>query len=212
MNIYIIRHSKTVWNEQKRLQGHKDSSLTSDGIENAYALKDYIKEQNICFDTIYSSPLNRALDTAKIVADGKDIVIDNRLMEMNFGDYEGMYISDLLSMNPSYYDMMWNNPKNFSKLPNGESFEEVIDRIDHFFNELIHLNKENVLIVTHGMYMVLFFSYILKLDKKDLTTINRNVAEGCSLNLIRYENNEFNIIYKNKKHFLPHIANIKFNK
>ena len=55
-------------------------------------------------------------------------------------------------------------------------------------------------------------SHILKLNKKDLVKINRNVTEGCSLNLVSYENNEFDIVYRNKKHFLPHIANIKFNK
>lgn len=212
MNIYLVRHSKTKWNEQKRLQGHKDSPLTQEGMDNAYALKKYIDENNIQFDDIYSSPLNRAYTTAKVVAGKQDIKIDNRLKEMNFGDYEGQYISQLLAMNPSYYDMMWNNPSEFTCLPNGESYEDVLKRIDDFFNEITNSNAHNILIVTHGMYMILILAYILKLEKKDFTRINRNVAEGCSLNLISYEHNEYKIIYTDKKDFLPHISKIHFNK
>ena len=53
MKIYLTRHSKTAWNQEKRLQGRCDSPLTQEGEENAKALKDYI--QTIPFDCIYSS-------------------------------------------------------------------------------------------------------------------------------------------------------------
>ena len=58
MKIYITRHSKTIWNQEKRLQGRNDSPLTQEGIENAYALKDYISD--ISFDKVYTSPILRA--------------------------------------------------------------------------------------------------------------------------------------------------------
>ncbi len=212
MNIYIVRHSKTIWNEQKRLQGHKDSKLTDQGIDNAKALKCFLQNNGIVFDRIYSSPILRAYETAKIIAGNQTIVLDERLKEMNFGDYEGCLIQDLLSMNPSYYDYMWNSPHLFDRLPNGESYEEVNERIDSFFNDIKKSNDESILIVTHGMYMILVFAYILKISKNNLTSINKKVAEGCSLNLIRYENNDFHIVYSDKKEFLPHISNIKFNK
>ncbi len=188
-----------------------DSPLTKQGIDNAIALKQYIDKNKIEFDYIYSSPLKRALDTAKIVAGNKNIIIDKRLMEMNFGDYEGHMINDLMNMNPSYYDMMWNKPQDFDRLPNGESYEEVLERIDDFFNELKNLNCENIMIVTHGMYLILIFAYILNINKNDIVTINKNVAEGCSLNLICMHDDKLDIVYTDKKDYLPHISNIKFN-
>ena len=94
MKIYITRHSKTKWNEEKRLQGRKDSPLTKEGIDNAFALKDHLN--SFKFDYIYSSPIDRAYHTAQILFDNR-IIKDNRLMEMNFGEFEGKYISELLN-------------------------------------------------------------------------------------------------------------------
>lgn len=65
MKIYLTRHSQTLWNIEKRLQGRKDSPLTNEGKENAKALKQYI--QNMYFDYIYSSPIPRAYITAQYV-------------------------------------------------------------------------------------------------------------------------------------------------
>lgn len=212
MKIYLVRHSKTLWNEQRRLQGHKDSPLTKEGIENAYALKEYLNKEHITFDKVFSSPILRAYSTAMAIADKDDIIQDKRLLEMNFGDYEGQYIKDLLEMKPCYYDYMWNQPHLFDRLPNGESYEEVLTRIDSFFRELISKDYKSVLIVTHGMYMILIFAYILNISKDQLNTINKKVVEGCSLNLVVYENNKLSIEYTNKHDFLPHISHISFNK
>ena len=52
MKIYITRHSKTLWNEQKRLQGRLDSPLTQEGIDNALALKKYLTDNALQFDCV----------------------------------------------------------------------------------------------------------------------------------------------------------------
>lgn len=93
MKIYITRHSLTAWNEEKRLQGWKDSPLTKQGKEDALKLGEYMKTIHI--DQVYSSPLLRAKSTARLIFKNENIVEDSRLKEMNFGDYEGEYIQDL---------------------------------------------------------------------------------------------------------------------
>ena len=85
MKIYITRHSLTTWNEEKRLQGWKDSPLTQQGKEDALKLGEYMK--NIHIDQVYSSPLLRAKSTAKLIFKNENIIEDSRLKEMNFGDY-----------------------------------------------------------------------------------------------------------------------------
>ena len=93
MKIYITRHSLTAWNEEKRLQGWKDSPLTKQGKEDALKLGEYMKTIHI--DQVYSSPLLRAKSTARLIFKNENIIEDSRLKEMNFGDYEGEYIQDL---------------------------------------------------------------------------------------------------------------------
>ena len=65
MKIYITRHSLTAWNEEKRLQGWKDSPLTKQGKEDALKLGEYMKTIHI--DQVYSSPLLRAKSTARLI-------------------------------------------------------------------------------------------------------------------------------------------------
>ena len=86
MNIYIVRHGQTDWNVEGRYGGRIDVPLNKKGLEQAYLTKE--KLQDIIFDKIYSSPLIRAITTAKIIRD-QNIIIDKRIIERNNGDLEG---------------------------------------------------------------------------------------------------------------------------
>ena len=90
--LYIIRHGKTDWNELHKLQGHTDIPLNANGIAMAEnAAKEY---KNVHFDVCYCSPLTRARQTADIILRDRDekvpVIIDDRLIEMCFGEYEGI--------------------------------------------------------------------------------------------------------------------------
>ena len=88
--LYIMRHGKTDWNEQHKLQGRTDIPLNDDGIKMAEAAA--LKYKDVHFDICYCSPLKRAKKTAEILLAGRDIPIisDDRLVEMSFGKYEGV--------------------------------------------------------------------------------------------------------------------------
>lgn len=165
MKIYLTRHSKTVWNEEKRLQGRKDSPLTIQGQDNALALKKHI--QDMTFDYIYSSPIPRAYQTAKIIFDEKYIIKDERLIEMNFGDYEGCLISSLKD-SKTYYQL-WHQPELFTRIPHGESYDEVIIRAKSFIDDLKKHNlNDSIMVVTHGMFFIVLLASMLGLEKKIL--------------------------------------------
>ena len=68
MELYIVRHGKTIWNKERRLQGSIDIELAEEGIEAAELLHDQLISSNITFDRIYSSPLKRAKKTAEIIS------------------------------------------------------------------------------------------------------------------------------------------------
>ena len=80
--LYIMRHGKTDWNIQHKLQGHTDIPLNEEGRQMAkQAREDYL---NIPIDICYCSPLIRARETAELVLQGRNIPIlcDDRLMEL----------------------------------------------------------------------------------------------------------------------------------
>lgn len=210
MKIYITRHSKTIWNKEKRLQGRKDSPLTQEGIENALALKKIIS--NMSFDLVYSSPIQRALHTAQLLFDHQNIILDDRLMEMNFGDFEGRKILDILETDCELYHNLWKHPERFDRIAHGESYDEVIARAQSFKENLMKIDVKNVFIVTHGMFFIVFIATLLGLKKEDFVELNEQVVEGCSLTCIDYQDGEFKVEYYNSCDFLPHRSHNDFTK
>ena len=215
MKIYLTRHSQTIWNQEGRLQGHQDSPLTADGKENALALKKYI--QDINFDYIYSSPILRAYTTACLLFDKQeqDIIQDERLSEMNFGIFEGQKTSDIAKdkNNSELYRNLWDYPEKFTRIPDGESYDEVIKRVKSFLDNLKQLdNDSTIMIVTHGMYFIVMLATMLKLDKKDFVKISHQVVQGCSLTLVTYDNINYQLEFYNQHDFLPHTKTPSFIK
>lgn len=91
MDIYIIRHGQTDANLRNELQGRRDVPLNEQGREQARRARAFLDERGILFDRVYSSPLCRAVETARIVSGGGvPVEKDDRLLEMDYGPYEGM--------------------------------------------------------------------------------------------------------------------------
>ncbi|WP_289811289.1 histidine phosphatase family protein, partial [Thomasclavelia cocleata] len=176
MKIFITRHSKTLWNQEKKLQGWKDSPLTKEGINDALLLKKRIKD--ISIDYCYSSPINRAKQTSEILFD--HVILDDRLKEMNFGIYEGKNIAELL--NDKQYDDLWNHPDDDTRLPDGESYKEVQKRLLDFIDEIYKKYSDKTIFITiHGMLFIILHGLMLGYKTCDLIKINQHVVRGCSL-------------------------------
>lgn len=148
--IYIVRHGQTNWNLEGRYAGRKDIPLNDKGIEQANIIKEELK--SIKFDKVFSSPLSRAYQTAKIICDN-EIIIDDRIIERSNGDLEGKLKTEII-MEIDFNDP---NEKNY----NIESIIDFRKRINNFFDEITSLYKdENILIVTHagvGIYARCYF-------------------------------------------------------
>lgn len=191
--IYLTRHGETEWNIEKRLQGRGDSPLTKDGIQRAKELRDRIK--NIDIDVIYSSPIKRALNTANILRGNKniDIVTDDRLMEMCFGDYEGKKIDIIQKENPSWDINLIMQGNVEICAPNGENLKEVRERISKLMNKIIAENiGKSILIVTHGITLKALMYYFKDED------VNSEVMGQATLTKINIdEKNNFYIEFKN---------------
>lgn len=196
--IYLTRHGQTLWNIEKRLQGRENSPLTEDGIERAKELRDRIKGMNI--DVIYSSPIERALNTANIIKGDKNIevITDDGLMEMCFGDYEGRRTDEVMKENPSWDIGLIMKGNTILSAPNGENLAEVRDRVSKTMDRIIEENRgKTILIVAHGITLKALM-YYFKDDE-----VNDEVMGQATLTKINIdENNNFHIEYKNdNSHF-----------
>lgn len=205
MKLYITRHSKTLWNQEKRLQGWQDSPLTKEGINDALLLKERIK--NLTIDHCYSSPINRAKKTSEILFD--HVILDDRLKEMNFGLYEGKNITELL--NDKQYDALWNQPNDNTRLPGGESYIEVQTRLQNFINDIYQkYSNKTIFITIHGMLFIILHGLMLDYKTSDLVKINQHVIRGCSLSEVEYDGKNFNIKYIGDDSHLENVEIISY--
>ena len=91
--IYIIRHGKTEMNKANLLQGRSDYPLNEEGIRQAQKAAELLRD--VHFDHVFSSPLGRALQTAAILVPGVKPAVDELLIEMDYGPFEGTDLTRL---------------------------------------------------------------------------------------------------------------------
>ena len=151
--IYIIRHGQTELNNKKALQGRSDHPLNDTGIAQAQEAAAML--QNVKFDVVYSSPLIRAVQTAKILAPELEPIIDDRLIEMDYGPYEGMELQNLAPEVITFFSDFIHNPA-----PDGmEQLSSVVERAGLFIQE--HGRTDgNILISTHAIAMKGILEYL----------------------------------------------------
>lgn len=185
MKIYIVRHGQTIWNEEGRMQGAKNSNLTEKGIEEAKKLHDHIR--NINFDRIYVSPLGRTLETMDHVKGSLDIPVTilDEIQEMNFGKFEGESLEELRKTYPDDMYNLWENPRGYIN-ETGESYEELFARVGLGLEKIIQnkAREENVLVITHG---VVISTILTILKNKDMGEIwETPVVKNTSLSIVEY--------------------------
>lgn len=153
MKIYITRHGETQWNKEGKMQGWQNSDLSDKGIEDAKKLGNRLKD--VDFDCIYSSPLGRAVDTAKLIIGEKDteIILVDSLKEIGFGKWEGMDKDEIIGLYPTEQYNFWNKPHLYNPIE-GESFDELFHRVENVLNHIINnQDVDNILIVSHAVFI-----------------------------------------------------------
>lgn len=141
-DLYLMRHGQTEWNAMGKMQGRLDSSLTEKGIAQAERQAELVAEVQA---QRFSSPQGRALQTARIVFRGKDFTGDDRLCEIDIGDFTGLMIEDLRLRYPEIFigsRLDWHN-----HTPGGENFAQLAARAKSFLDSL----TGPALITTHGI-------------------------------------------------------------
>jgi len=170
LKLILIRHGETYWNDERRIQGgDSDIELNDTGLEQVRKLAAFLENEPIT--AILSSPLQRAISTAEVIASHHQlpVEIDQGLRELRVGELEGMSVSNL-STTFSQFLMQWWQDGGATKLPNGESLIALQQRAWKVIEDLLERHKtspehsEDATVVVVSHYFVTLVIILKALD------------------------------------------------
>jgi probable phosphoglycerate mutase len=157
MHLILIRHGETLWNQERRMQGHSDSPLSATGVRQAQLLGRRLAK--VQFDALYSSDSGRAQHTARCVAEvtGHAITLEPRLRERNFGVFEGLTRAEMEQHYPDDYARFKSREQTFA-MPRGESGAAFRQRAIACMDEIVARHPQQLVVaVTHGLVLDVFY-------------------------------------------------------
>jgi broad specificity phosphatase PhoE len=154
--VWLVRHGETEWTVSKQHTGTTDIPLTADGERRARELKAVLASH--AFAAVYTSPLQRARRTAAL-AGFEDAVVDERLVELNYGEYEGLTSAEIREDRPDWF--LWRDGS-----PGGESMEDAGGRADAVL-ERIGRAGGDVLLFGHGHFSRVLAARLLGLPASE---------------------------------------------
>lgn len=147
--LYLIRHGETEQNKAGILMGSTDTPLNDHGRQQAAALRERVNALEV--DSIFSSPLSRAVETATLVfGEEAPIITDSSLQEFHFGEWEGLHYSEIARLYPEVWKL-WLKDWELTRIPGGEAFSAFKQRVIHFVEEVVSYHPgKRVAVVSHG--------------------------------------------------------------
>ena len=146
--LVLVRHGETDWNRDQRFQGHADPPLNENGRRQALTLASELGGEP--FVAAYASPLRRAYETGRILADalGLELTTDDRLEEVDVGSWSGLTRSDVEARFPDGFRRWLAHGHGWD---DGESYDELGARVVSGLTAIANAHPAgSVLVVTHG--------------------------------------------------------------
>lgn len=198
MEIYIIRHGETDWNTKRCLQGQSDIALNKVGREQAGTTGRILEK--VPFDLIYSSPLDRAYETACLIRGHRNIQImrHEKIKELGFGTYEGKNALELTADKTDPFHYFFSRPELYQAPKGGETLDSICKRTAAFLQEEIETKEkeyERIMIVGHGACNKALMCHIRNHGIAQFW--QGNLQKNCSVSIIKYEKGSYSVLEDN---------------
>ena len=204
---YLVRHGETEWNAKHRLCGRSDVPLSEAGCDQAQRLASRLK--SIAFEALYSSPLRRALQTARPIAGvvGLAPIIDERLLELDYGAWEGVTLGEIPKIDPETFRAWELDPGQMAP-PAGESGLEAQQRVVSFLDFLAAKHPTgHVVVVFHKTVCRLAICHVLGIPAAEYR--RRLVMGNAALNIIQHQEGGWQLVtYNDTSHLAPDYADL----
>ncbi len=158
---YFVRDGTTDYNRDGIYFGVTDCPLNEDGILQSKKLSALLS--GIHFDEIFTSPMKRCTDTARLITVLKKPEVSEALLEMDFGLCEGMHYKECMEKYPEEF-RKWSSDYRSYAPPEGEKYSDFYERVSGFYHERLKKEEGNVLIVSHKGVLQLLTSLLLTGD------------------------------------------------
>lgn len=193
--IYLARHGRTAWNREEIFRGRTDIPLDDLGREQARALGRHLATVGI--GIIISSPLARALETARIASacwGGDDPRVDAAFTDLSFGEWEGLSRGEVEERDPDLYGRWATDPASVM-FPGGESLAQVEERAWPALQRLADLHAgEALLVVTHRVVCKVLLARALGAGLPAFWRIRQDTA--C-LNVLEWRGDQVEVVKMN---------------
>jgi probable phosphoglycerate mutase len=194
--ILLIRHGETEWNRIRRFQGRSDLPLNQKGRDQGHALALVLKDEPLA--AIYSSPLVRAMETARLIKNfhpSVPLFEDEGLVEMNFGEFEGMEAKLWAEEYPDFRKLWQETPASVT-MPGGESLQEVQTRAIDTLERITKLYppESTLLVSSHNFVNLTILCYALKVPLDRFREVRQETAT-------------LNVLYKQGHRLLAKVVN-----
>lgn len=181
--LIIVRHGQTLWNLERKYQGHSDIALTDNGLRQAEAVAARLATEKI--DAVYASDLSRAFKTAQCIAAKHNLPVSlvPALREIKFGDWEGLTYEQITAQWPGMLGKLWSTPDEL-QIPGGESFQQLKERAYAAVEKIVADHPEQtVAIVAHGGTIGTILCAMLDIHLNHVWSIRQ---DNTAVNIIEY--------------------------
>ncbi len=207
MKIYLMRHGETDWNRAGKIQGNVNVPLNDKGRAVAQATAEGMRD--MAFDVIFASPLERARETAAIIAAGRgqEIVTDARLREISFGEFEGI-TWEQINEDPANESILhfFKAPEKYVAERGAESLEAICARAQDFIDTEVLPREgqcEQMLIVAHGSFNRAFMMCVRHGDFSGFWGGSRKPMKNCSAFIMEVSGGQIEILEEGRIYYDP---------
>ena len=194
--ISFVRHGETAHNREGRFQGRADVELSARGLEQVARLATRLSTSEIA--AVYSSPLARARQTAMAIAAvaGCEVEIDDRLIELDYGEWDGRPLGDI---DPSAW-AAWRADPSFAP-PGGESLVAVTARVESFCDERLN-ERQTIVAVSHVSPIKTAVCWALGVDERATWRMQLGLATITDIG-VRGDGSAYLLTYNDAAHLTP---------
>jgi broad specificity phosphatase PhoE len=187
--LLLVRHGQTEWNRNERFRGRYDVELNAHGLEQAKKTAERIAK-SWKPAVVYSSPLKRALRTAKAIAQqfALDVIPSSGLIDIDYGAWQGLTPAEVSNQWPEQYDAWLNHPEK-AEIPGGERLAAVRGRAMSFLSEIAEThNGQTIALVSHTVVNRVILLSILGAGIGGFWRLGQ---DPCAINVIQHEQPNF---------------------
>jgi broad specificity phosphatase PhoE len=184
--VYLIRHGQTDWNKEEIFRGRADVPLNDHGRDEAWALSQYLED--ISADACYSSPLERARETAEIIArpHSLEVEIDDGIIDVDYGEWQGFSAAKVRKNYAETYQRWLERPHHI-KFPGGESLSAVRKRALASLEVICAGHPDGIVfVVAHRVVTKVVMCAVLGLGNAAFWRIRQ---DNCAFNVIEFAEN-----------------------